>query len=237
MSEIVGRVAALWRFPVKSMAGESLAEAELGWRGIHGDRQYGFLQAGNLGQFPWFTARDLNDLIRYQARFRDCADTRKSEVDVIAPDGATFALDAPELSARLAETAGMPVELLQSGRGVFDAMPVSIVTTATLAAIDRAHGEPLDLRRFRINIVIESDLREDGWGERLMAFGDGEAAPRLILHEPIERCVMITIDPDSARRSPGVMRTVVQQFDNRIGMYASAARTGVVRVGDAVRLL
>ncbi|MDB5683254.1 MAG: sulfurase [Sphingomonas bacterium] len=237
MSDSVGRVAGLWRFPVKSMAGEPLDAVALGWRGIAGDRQYGFHHAGSLSRFPWFTARDLSEMVRYRAAFRDPDDPRNAPVEVTTPDGERFRLDAPELKARLAEAAGGPLELMQSGRGVFDYAPVSIVSTATHAALDAARGAHVDPRRFRINIVIDSTMRENAWAERTLAFGEGEEGPRLSLQEPIERCVVVTIDPDTGVRSPGIMKTVARGFDNRIGIYASAARTGIIRVGDVVRLL
>ncbi len=236
MSEVIGRVVALWRFPVKSMAGERLTQVELGWRGIKGDRQYGFHFAGSASRFPWFTGRDVSDMVRYRACFRDPADLKGSPIDVTAPDGECFGLDTPELRARLSAGGGAPVALMQCGRGLFDAMPVSLVTTALQAALDEASGAPVDPRRFRINIVIDSDLRGEQWGERLLAFG-AEDGPRLLVQEPIARCVMVTIDPDTATRTPAVLKTVVQRFGNRFGMYASPARTGLIHEGDVVRLL
>lgn len=237
MAETIGRVTALWRFPVKSMAGEAIDQAELGWRGFKGDRQYAFLHEGSHSRFPWFTARGMSDFIRYRARFDDPDDPKTSRVAITAPDGTGYALDAPELRARLQEESGEAVSLIQSGRGLFDAMPVSLVTTATHRAIEAARGGPVDPRRFRINIVIDSDAREGEWGERLLAFGPQGQGPRLIVHEAIDRCVMITIDPDTGLRAPGILKTVVRGFDNRVGIYASAARTGLIRVGDEVRLL
>jgi uncharacterized protein YcbX len=237
MNEIVGRVAALWRFPVKSMAGEPLAQVELGWRGIQGDRQYAFLRHGSLSRFPWFTGRDATGLLLYRALYRDPADTKLSPIEVTTPEGELFPLDSAELKARIAEEGGMAVDLVRSGRSFFDAMPVSIVTTATHDALDAESGETIDPRRFRINVVIESDARESDWGERLLAIGEAADGPRLIVHYPIDRCVMVTIDPDTGVRSPGVLKTVVRRFDNRIGAYASAARCGTVRVGDPVRLI
>jgi uncharacterized protein YcbX len=237
MGEIVGRVAALWRFPVKSMAGEPLEQAELGWRGFVGDRQYAFLRHGSLSRFPWFTGRDANGLLLYRALYRDPDDTKLSTIEVTTPEGEHFALDAPELKARIAEEGGMAVDLVRSGRSFFDAMPVSIVTTATHDALDAEAGGAVDPRRFRINVVIESEARESDWGERLLAFGEEAGGPRLIVHEPIDRCVMVTIDPDTGLRSPGVLKTVVRGFNNQIGIYASPARCGTVRVGDPVRLI
>jgi uncharacterized protein YcbX len=234
--ELIGRVAALWRFPVKSMAGEPMDAVDLGWTGIKGDRQYAFLRHASLSRFPWFTGRDANGMLLYRAAYRDPADLKLSPIDVTTPEGDTLPLDAPELRDRLAEEGGMAVDLVRSGRSFFDAMPVSIVTTATHDELDAARGDSVDPRRFRINIVIESEAREGDWAERMLTIGDANDGPRLIVHYPIDRCVMVTIDPDTGVRAPAVLKTVVRDFNNRIGIYASAARPGTIRVGDTVRL-
>jgi uncharacterized protein YcbX len=236
MSEIVGRLAGLSRFPVKSMGGEVLESADLRWRGLHGDRQYGFLIAGSLSRFPWFTARELSELICWQARYRDPEDPRGSPVDVTAPDCAHFSLDDPALRDLLSERSGTPVELIQLGRGAFDAQPVSLVSTATLAAIEEARGHAVDGRRFRINVVVESDAREEEWAGRRLVIGDGAEASALFAQDRIDRCVMITIDPETGLRSPGLMKTVARGFDNLVGIYASTAQPGTIRLGDVVRL-
>jgi uncharacterized protein YcbX len=235
--EVIGRVAALWRFPVKSMAGEPMDAVDLGWTGLRGDRQYAFLRHASLSRFPWFTGRDANGMLLYRAAYRDPADPKLSPIDVTTPEGETLPLDAEALRARLGEEGGMAVDLVRSGRSFFDAMPVSLVTTATHDELDAASGDTVDPRRFRINIVIESDGREGDWVERMLAFGDAADGPRMIVHYPIDRCVMVTIDPDTGVRTPAVLKTVVRDFDNRIGVYASAARTGTIRLGDTVRLL
>lgn len=230
---IVGHVKALARFPVKSMAGEALETAELDWQGIEGDRQYGLLLADNASRFPWFTGRDWSELIRWRAVFERPEDPRRSAVKVTAPDGRVATADAA-LAEWLASDAKGPLHLVQSGRGNYDAMPVSIVTTAGHTAVETAHGAPLDPRRFRINVTIESEVPEREWAGRRLAFGD--AGAELLCAEPIPRCAMITIDPDTAERDPTILRTVAQKFGNGYGIYASPARPGVIRLGDSVRL-
>ena len=155
MNEIVGRVAGLTRFPVKSMAGEALDSARLRWSGLEGDRQYAFLLAGSLSRFPWFTGRDLSELVCWQARYLDPADTRHSPVEVIAPDGERHLLDSLELRWLLGEKAEAGIELIQLGRGAFDAQPVSIVPTGTFGAIAAARAEAVDPRRFRLSAARE----------------------------------------------------------------------------------
>ena len=235
MAQVIGTVIEINRFPVKSLAGETMACAEIDWQGVEGDRQYAFYLADDRSRFPWLTGRDLSRLVTLSARYRDPAAPRTSPIDVHVPGESAVALDDPALAARLAKETGRPVGLIQLGRGAYDAMPVSVITTASLAEIDRVHGAPLDRRRFRINIVIESERGEREWRGRRLFIGErGEDATALNIAGAIDRCVMITIDPNSAVRDPRVMRTVAQEFGNEVGVYASTARPGPVRVGDAV---
>ena len=237
MTEVVGRVVELNRYPVKSMAADPVSAAEVDWQGIEGDRQFAFYRADDPSRFPWLTARELPDLVRFAPRFRDPADLKVSPVDVRGPDGRWMELRDPGLLANLSAGAGCALGLFQLGRGTHDAMPVSIATTATHEAIDAAHGAPVDRRRFRINIIIESDVPESRWADRRLGFGGYPDSAELLVTDGIPRCAFITIDPDSGERDATVMRTVAQRFDNRIGIYATAARQGQVRLGDKVTLL
>jgi uncharacterized protein YcbX len=236
MSTAVGKVVEIARYPVKSMAGEMLASAEIDWQGIEGDRQFCFYRTADKGRFPWLSGRDFSGLVTYQARFRDPSDPRTSAVDVRTPEGLSLALGDPSLLAEIADRSGCALELLQSGRGVPDAMPASIVSTATYAALAEAHGNPLDRRRFRGNILIDGDVRESEWRGGRLRFGSGTDGAELLVADPIPRCALITIDPDTGVRDPAVIRTVAQQFANLIGIYALPAKPGVIRLGDAVYL-
>jgi uncharacterized protein YcbX len=233
--ETVGTVVALTRFPVKSMAGESVSSVEVDWQGIEGDRQFAFYRRRDTGRFPWLTGRDVAQMVSWRARFRDPV-PRHSAVDVEVQDGQWLALDDERLLEQLAELAGEEVELLQVGRGTHDAMPVSLVSSATHAALDAAHGAALDPRRFRTNVIIEASVPEADWQGRRLNFGGWKDSAELLVAEPIERCVMITIDPDSAARDPAIMRMVVERFDNRVGVHAAPARPGMIRLGDKVGL-
>jgi uncharacterized protein YcbX len=232
MGIAVGKVVEITRYPVKSMAGERLAAAEIDWQGIEGDRQYCLYRIADKGRFPWLSGRDFATLVTYSARFRDPADPRSSPVDVLTPDGSRRPLDDPALLAEIADGAGCALGLLQSGRGLPDAMPASIVSTATHAALDAAGGVPLDRRRFRANILIDSKVRESEWRGRRLRFGREPDGAELLIADAIPRCALITIDPDTGARDPAVMRTVAQEFGNLVGVYAMPATPGIVRVGD-----
>jgi uncharacterized protein len=232
MSVVVGKVIEITRYPVKSMAGEPMSAAQIDWQGIEGDRQYCLYRTADKGRFPWLSGRDFSKLVTYRARFRDPADPRASPVDVLTPGGSSLALDDPGLLAEIGEGAGRALGLIQSGRGLADAMPASIISTATHAALGEAHGAALDRRRFRANILIESDVRESEWLGRRLRFGAAPDGAQLLVADAIPRCALITIDPDSGERDPAVMRTVAREFGNLIGVYAMPARPGIVRLGD-----
>jgi uncharacterized protein len=235
MNIAVGKVVEITRYPVKSMAGEALSFAEIDWQGIEGDRQYCFYRTDDKGRFPWLSGRDKASLVTYRARFRDPASARTSPVEVVTPGGSTLSLEDPALLAEIGG-ADYPLGLLQSGRGLPDSMPISVVSTVTYAAVNAAHGAPLDRRRFRANILIESEVRETEWCRRRLTFGRMAHGAELLVADAIPRCVLITVDPDTGECDAAIMRTVAREFDNRIGVYAMSARPGIVRIGDIAYL-
>jgi uncharacterized protein YcbX len=237
MSLIVGHVSQLTRFPVKSMAGEPLEVAEIDWQGMEGDRQYAFHFSEKRTRFPWLTARDVSELVLHKSRFADPASPKRSSVEVIAPDGWSGALTDSALAARLAQAAGAPVALMQLAIGAYDAMPV---TSSAHREMENAHGGALDLRRFRVNIVIDSDQSQQDWAGKRIAFGAADAegsGAELLMTDGIPRCAMTTIDPDTGGRDPSVLRTIAQRFGNIYGAYAAPAKKGFIAIGDVVRLL
>jgi uncharacterized protein YcbX len=238
--EPIGVVAAINRFPVKSMQAEPLTQADLRWTGLHGDRQYAFVKQGDHSRFPWLTGRDVPELVLHQARYADPDDPRNAPVSITAPNGTCFAANDPTLLERLSQAAGAPVALMQIGRGCFDAMPVSVVATATEAALETARGGSIGLARFRANLEIRTPAnapRETTWLGRSLRFGPAEDAPRLALDWAIPRCAMVTIDPATAERDPSVMRLVAQDFANEIGAYCTPEVLGTIAVGDPVWLV
>lgn len=237
MTNIIGRVAELNRFPVKSMAGEALAVAEVDWQGVEGDRQYGFVRQANGTRFPWLTAREVPALVLHRARFDDPGAPKTCAVTVETPAGVRVALRDPQLRADIEAAAKEPVALIQVARGIYDAMPISVVTSASHARVEAGHGAALDMRRFRSNLVIESDVDVGDWRGLRLAFGDGADGAVLQMAAPIPRCMMITLDPDTAAKDPRVLRTIAQQFGNAHGVYATAARPGLIRAGDVVRVV
>jgi hypothetical protein len=143
MTEL-GRVAALWRYPVKSMAAESLDEVEVSWHGLAGDRRWAFVQEELVRSgFPWLTIRERAEMWRYVPSFAEPDRPDASRTLVRTPAGKELEVADPALATELGER----VRLIKQNRGVFDAMPLSLITTASIAAVGAAVGPVHATRR------------------------------------------------------------------------------------------
>jgi len=232
----VGEVEALFRYPVKSMSGEALEEAELGWHGLGGDRRLAFRRIDDRGGFPWLTASKLPELILF-APVRRGADTAGSlPTHVRTPGGEELALFGQELAAEVGRRHGSPVEMTHLDRGIFDEASVSAITSATVGELARLVGHRPDVRRFRPNILISSQqsdpFEEDGWVGGVLSFGEGDAAAAIAVTNWDERCSMINFDPDSGLRTPEVLKAVVRERHNKAGVYGTVIRRGRLAVGQ-----
>ncbi|MFT4133281.1 MOSC domain-containing protein [Labrys sp. (in: a-proteobacteria)] len=233
---LIGVIRRIQRFPVKSMGSDILDTVELRWNGLAGDRQYAFVKTNDRGRFPYLTGRDLPDLLLYRARYLKPEDPKTSTLVVHSPKGGEYDIDDPALCRELSEAAGEPVHLMQLGRGHFDSAVISLVSTTTAGRLAQAHGGDIDLQRFRINLLIEpadAESWERDWLDKRVTVGNREV--RLRTDRPIERCVMITLDPQTAQRTPAIMKTVARQFANQIGIYGTVEQPGTIGLGDGIR--
>jgi uncharacterized protein len=236
----VGTVKRLNRYPVKSMQGQSILGTAVYWYGFDGDRRYAFVRSDNRSGFPWLTGRDVPEILRYAPNFVNPDDVINSAVVVRTPDGRTYPIHAPELQTELAAAYGQDVHLIKINRGAFDAQQLSLMSEATAAALSSATSMPVSTDRFRQNMVIETHtavpFQEETWLDKVVIFGLQPDSVRVRINRRIQRCVMVTIDPETAVKSPTVLRTVAQERDNCVGVYASVEQIGVIRVGDVVRV-
>lgn len=234
----VGTVSALFRYPVKSMAAESLDEATFGWHGMLGDRRFAFVQADNKSDFPWLTIREVPAMMRYQPV--TAAEAEKVPPTVTTPGGRELPVTDPELLEELAAAHGKPVHLLRSERGLFDVFTVSVLSSQTVEGMGELAGSDLEPLRFRPNILVDAPGRafpEDGWVGRIVTFGTGEDALRVRLDVRDARCMVINFDHATVERNPEVLRAAAQKRDGCVGVYGSVEREGIVRVGDPILLL
>ncbi len=184
----LGHVAGLWRFPVKSMAGEALPSAFLGYAGVYGDRIYAFHSTAAHPRFPYLTAREREAMLLCRPAFlhpdRMAAPPNLAEaesappgltpvyatpddaaLEVALPTGERLAIDDPALAAWLNEGGrdGQVLRLLHSHHAMTDCRPVSLLSTQTARQVADESGLDVDPLRFRANVVL--DLRDDSGAE------------------------------------------------------------------------
>jgi uncharacterized protein YcbX len=183
------------------------------------------------------TARRAHALLGFGAR---CGRPDTGEdARVTTPSGVALPWDDPAIAEEVSRALGRPVEMLESAVGVHDAAAVHLVGTASLeAATAWTDGEPIDRRRFRANLVVETEegrpFAEAGWVGGVLEVGD--SGPRLRVISPTERCAVTTFDPDTLDRDNRVLAGLARDRDNLFGVYAAVARPGWIAVGDEVRL-
>jgi uncharacterized protein YcbX len=227
----VGRLIALWRYPVKSMAAEGLAEADVSWFGLAGDRRWAFIRDGQVRSgFPWLTLRERPDMRHYRPSFVEPEQPDASAVQVRTPSGALHDVADPAL----AEELGPGVRVIKQNRGIFDTFPLALISKQTIASLGARVGRELELQRFRPNFLVDAggdaQFPEDEWLGRVLRIG----SLRLRLDRRDRRCVVVNIDPTTTARDPAILRTVARERDSCLGVYGTPVSPGRVAVGDAV---
>jgi uncharacterized protein len=210
------RVAAIWRYPVKSMAGERLSRAEVTSAGLVGDRVVQvYDRRGRI-----VTARTFPRLLRLRA--------------TLGSDGEPLVDGLPWNSAEVAESveaAVAPGARLGRFEGPerFDILPLLVCTDGAVTKFDR------DVRRLRPNIFIGGVERnaERNWEGGTLRLPHAEVG----LADLRGRCVVTTYDPDTNEQDPGVLRDIVRRFGGRLCLNANVIRPGAVVEGDLVQLL
>jgi uncharacterized protein YcbX len=236
----IGQIEALFRYPVKSMRGEPLDAATLGWHGLDGDRRLAFRRLDERGGFPWLSAGKLPDLISFTPQRREDGNGEALPTHVRTPEGEEMPLFGEALAAEVGRRYGAPVEMMQLKHGIFDEGAVSVIASGTVREISRLAGRSADIRRFRPNIVVRSTravpFEEDQWVGGVLSFGEADDAPAVTVTMRDVRCAMLNIDPDGGSPAPEMMKAVVRANQNNAGVYCTVTRVGRLAVGQKIVL-
>jgi len=236
----VGHIQAIYRYPVKSMAGESLEQIQLGWYGIEGDRRFAFRRVAEQGGFPWLTASKLPALLLYQPIRRDTAQDNYLPTHVVTPEGKVLDIRSDELRNEISHRSGADVQVMQLNQGIFDEAAISLLSLATSHKITQDSGKPPDIRRFRPNIVLDTQqsepFTEDQWVGKTVIFGDTGDRPSVQVTLLDKRCAMVNLHPETAQSDPVVLKTIVQLNQNCAGVYGAVIHPGTLAVGQTVYL-
>lgn len=231
---MIGRVTELWRYPVKSMAAEPLDEVDVGWQGVAGDRRWAFIRDGAVQSgFPWLTLRQCTEMRLYIPSFVDPSRPESSPTVVRSPTGDSFDVTDPALSSELSPEGA---RVVRQDRGVFDAFPLSLVSTQTVERLGEMAGGDLHVSRFRPNIVMTATSGAPFVEDSLVGTVVRVGGMRMRVDKRDGRCVVITIDPVSGERNPAILRVVAGERDGCVGVYGSVVEPGPVAVGDPIVL-
>ena len=214
---------------MKSLLGEAAASLELDPRGVVGDRLWSVrTPAGKIG-----SGKNSKRFAAVPGLLALRATSTADCVAITFPDGTTLAVDAPELDALLTAHAGQPLTVRrETDVSHFDDGPVSLVGVASVQALATARGAPVDVRRFRPNVVLDTDrpFAEDEWiGRRLQV---GSAVLEVTMASP--RCVMIDMATADLPEQHGNLTAIGRLNDACLGVIAQVVRPGRIATGDAV---
>src|SRR5216683_2472149 len=236
----IGHVEAIFRYPVKSMGGERLELANLGWHGLDGDRRLAFRRMDNRSEFPWLTAGKLPDLLLFSPQRREDGAQEDLPTHIRTPNGEEMPVFSEDLATEVGRRYGAPVQMMQLKHGIFDEASISVIASDTVREIGRLAGRSLDVRRFRPNVLVRLlrsvPFQEDEWVGGALSFGEGDDAPAIAVTMRDLRCSMVNLDPDSAGPAPEVMKAVVRANQNNAGIYGAVTRIGGLAVGQAIFL-
>jgi uncharacterized protein YcbX len=259
--ERIGALETVCRYPVKSMAGEELDEAFVGFAGMMGDRVYAFVRTAGPKGFPWHTGREQENLVLYRPHYRETTgptlpvdvehsfgmapgvnpifpEAKVFAVEVVTPGGRTLPVDSPELKAELEERTGQTLTLRFSERSLYDCRPVSVFGNAAAEALGDELGMKMDRRRFRANFYADwsdgDSYRENELVGRTLQVGE---RLRIAVLERDPRCKMITLDPDTGQAERRVLHHVSKTHGGTAGVYAAVLVEGVVGKGDPIWLV
>jgi uncharacterized protein len=236
----IGYVEAIFRYPVKSMGGQRLEAAHLGWHGLNGDRRLAFRRIGDRSGMPWLTASKLPDLLLFAPQRRQDDMEGDPPTHIRTPDGEQMPVFGEDLAREVGRRHGAPVQMMQLRHGIFDEASISVIASDTVREIERLAGRSLDARRFRPNVVVRllrsAPFHEDEWLGDVLSFGEGDEAPAITVTMRDERCSMVNLDPDTASPAPEVMKAIVRVNQNHAGIYGAVTRTGRLAVGQTISL-
>lgn len=263
----IGTVESLWRYPVKSMRGESMTEAFMGFSGIYGDRCFAFKSSAARKGFPYLNATAQPQMLRYRPQFRyperaaQPPNLREAMniapgvtpangepedllLDVVTPARGVLAIDDPALLEMLGDglRADNRLTLTRSDRALTDCRPLSLISLQTIRQLEAESGLALDKRRFRANLYF--DLA----GDEGFAAGFTEdkfvgrklrigASATVMVLERDPRCKMISLDPETGEHNPEILRHVAQAHAACAGVYCAVLVEGVITQGDAIEVL
>lgn len=237
LAEVVGQLAGLRRFAVRSLGGEAPDEAWVQGSGLAGDRLYDLFdeEAGAA-----MTALNAPFLLRYRARYLDPmvrGEDLESWIRVRTPEGTESPLTDRSWVEDVSRRCGRPVRLRPRPHLAADLAPLHVLSVPTVRFLERHYGGPLEAMRFRSNLLLDlpegRPFEEDRWIGRQIWIGD----VLLEIVKQCDRCVVTSLDAETSERTPGVLTAITRGRGGMTGVYARVLTGTRLRVGDPVAIV
>lgn len=222
----------LWRYPVKSLKGESLSLLKVEPHGISGDRIYAFKDRTKSGSFPWYTIRQAPQMVQYSPQLDNAGGLSK----IVGPNGEKYDAESPHFIDALKKVWGGDFELVHNSKNILDDGPVSLLSRQRVESLQAQISKKVDFMRFRPNLYVDfcdiNVFEEDLVGRELRL---GEVV--LKVESPDPRCVVINVDPLSAQKDSDILKSVAKNFSGSFGVYLSVVKPGVISIDDSLEVL
>ncbi|QTD40630.1 MOSC domain-containing protein [Sporosarcina sp. Te-1] len=240
---LIGHIREIIRHPVKSFRGENVQRTRVMGYGLYGDRSHAFLDNKRPGKH--LTITQFPEMVRYGATFTGEETLDKyPQVKVVTPEGRVLEWGDIELQKEIESKSKRKISLVEYSPinvpvGAIEEEHLHLVTDSSVEKLKELwDNNEVDYRRFRPNLLIELENKmpfvEESWfGKRLKIGNEVE----IEVKRHCERCMIITVDPDSAERNATLLKTVVKKRENHFGVYASVIKTGEIKVGDEISLV
>jgi uncharacterized protein YcbX len=207
---VIGTLAAIWRYPVKSLRGESLESVTIDEAGIPGDRAAAlFVRSGHAREGKTYRGKEHDRL---------------------------HLASSPEAALELGATRGVTLERRGDGP-FFDDAPISLIFDRWLDDLNAAVGYAVEPERFRPNFFVRARSEFTAGEAALQNAELMLGGAHLRVRYPIERCVTTTYDPRGGAADPEILRLVAQRRNAWMGVYCDVTRAGTVRTGDSMVLV
>ena len=222
-------IQALWRYPIKSLLGESLDRVDIDNRGVVGDRFYAITdEQGKFG-----SGKDTRRFRRIDGLFSLCAFTQQGNVWIRFPDNKTFRAQTALANLQLSHFLGQSVTVKpEEQTSHFDDSSIHILTTSSIRMLQKRISG-VDVRRFRPNIVIDSEMFDPELVGNTIKIGDVILE---ITHQTV-RCRMTTLAQGELKDNPEILKTLAKEFGANLGVYAKVINGGSISVEDEVVFL
>ncbi len=237
----IGHIKEIVRHPVKSFHGESVQKTQVMEYGLYGDRSHAFLDEKRSGKF--LTITQFPEMAQYKARFAGEESMQEyPKVEIITPEGKVIDWEDESLIKEIEQKSKRNISPITYSPshvplGAIEEEHIQLVTDASVEKLKEIWGKSVNYRRFRPNLLISLKdkvpfVEEEWFGKRIKIGSQVE----IEIKRHCERCMIITVDPENAKRDPSLLKTVVKERNNNFGIYASVIKTGEINIGDEVIL-